>query len=153
MSRLLFFLFVVGTSFAQTAPGPEQTVQDYIGLYNAQSIARWKQLFHPQLTVASPAEGGSVRIRNLEQFYGAQERGFKEDPAMHEVLENVQIASGRRIARVTADYVFTSEGKSSRGKLGLHLVRGKGGWKIVAVIFSYDDEADCGASCAGGEKK
>src|SRR4051812_35558834 len=125
MHRLIILLVLAASSSAaQTSAGPDKTVHDYIALYNAKSIAKWKQLFHPQLTVASPAEDGSIRVRNLEQFYGAQERGFKDDPTMHEVLENVRIHSGRRIARVTADFIFTSAGKSDRGKLGLHLVEG-----------------------------
>jgi hypothetical protein len=39
---------------------------------------------------------------------------------------------------VTTDFIFVDEGKESRGKLGLHLARGNDGWKIVAVLFSYD---------------
>jgi len=153
MRILLLAILLSATPLAAQDDTPEGVVRDYVGLYTARTVTQWKNLFHPQLTVASSAEDGSIRIRNLEQFYGAQERGFKEDPGMKEVLENVRIAKGRRIARVTADYIFTSEGKPARGKLGLHLVRGNDGWKIVAIIFSYDDEKDCGASCAGAKKR
>ena len=30
------------------------------------------------------------------------------------------------------------EGEERPGKLGLHLAEGKDGWRIVAVLFSYD---------------
>jgi hypothetical protein len=45
---------------------------------------------------------------------------------------------GRRIARVSADFVFLDEGQERRGKLGLHLAEGTEGWRIVAVLFAYD---------------
>ena len=36
---------------------------------------------------------------------------------------------GRRIARVTADFIFIDEGDERLGKLGLHLAEGKDGWE------------------------
>ena len=47
---------------------------------------------------------------------------------------------GRRIARVSADFVFMDEEAERPGKLGLHLAEGKDGWRIVAVLFAYDGE-------------
>ena len=155
----LFMLALVAPLMAQNAPPSherrevERIVRDYVGLYTAATLDRWKALFHPDLRVAHPAEDGNIRVRNLEEFFDSQKRGFAEDPTMHEVLENVTVDAARRMARVSADYIFTSSGKPSRGKLGLHLVRGVEGWKIVGIVFSYDDEEDCGASCAKQEQK
>jgi hypothetical protein len=150
--RIAVLLLLCGSAIAQAADPHraelDKAVRDYVGLYTAKTIDQWKGLFHPELRVSHPAEDGTIRVRNLEQFFKSQRDGFAEDPAMHEVLENVQVFSARRMARVNADYVFTSQGKSSRGKLGLHLVRGEQGWKIVGIVFSYDDEEDCGASCS-----
>jgi len=53
-----------------------------------------------------------------------------------ERLENVRIDEGSRSARVSADFVFVDQGQESRGKLGLHLVETRDGWKITAVAFS-----------------
>jgi hypothetical protein len=72
--------------------------------------------------------------------FSAQERAFKEDPSMNERLENVRLLMGNRIARVTADFVFSSKSRSGRCKLGLHLVQGRKGWKIVGVVFAYDKQ-------------
>ena len=47
---------------------------------------------------------------------------------------------GRRIARVSADFIFIDEGEERPGKLGLHLAEGQDGWRIVAVLFAYDKE-------------
>jgi hypothetical protein len=149
--RIAALLMLCGSVVAQDAKRDrtevDKVVRDYVGLYTAQTVDQWKTLFHPDLRVAHPAEDGTIRVRNLEQFFTSQKQGFAEDPAMHEVLENVQVFMARRMARVNADYIFTSEGKSSRGKLGLHIVRGEQGWKIVGIVFAYDDEEDCGASC------
>ncbi len=116
----------------------EKTVSDYVGLYARPSLEQWKALFHPSLTVTYPMEDGGTRVRNLEEFYGAQKRYFETGRSIQERLANVRIEEGWRIARVTADFVFVDEGKESRGKLGLHLVQSKEGWRIVGIIFSYD---------------
>jgi len=148
MRRIAIFLLlfvalpVAAQNSAESKAALEKTVRDYIGLYRTESLAEWKKLFHPQLTVVFPSEKGSVVVRNLEQFYKAQADYLPTRKLVSERLENVRIEEGRRIARVTADFVFVDESVESRGRLGLHLVEGSEGWKIVAVIFSYDSEAD-----------
>ena len=115
----------------------EQTIQDYVGLYRAETLPEWKQLFHPRLTVVFPDDDGSIVARDLEQFYAAQASYLPTHKAS-ERLENIRIDRGQRIARVSADFVFVDEGTESRGKLGLHLVEGSAGWTIVGIVFSYD---------------
>ncbi len=116
----------------------EQLVADYVGLYAAGTLERWKGLFHPALSVASPQDDGSIELRGLEEFFSAQKRYFATGRRIAERLENVRIEEGRRIARVTADFVLTDDGEEGRGRLGLHLAQGEQGWKVVAIIFSYD---------------
>jgi SnoaL-like protein len=125
------------------SPGADESairavVADYVGLYKAGTLERWKALFHPSLTVADPRADGSIRVRGLEEFYGGQKSGFESGRTQGERLENIRVEAGRKIARVTADYIYTGEGKDSRGKLGLHLVEGSAGWRIVAIVYSYD---------------
>ncbi len=131
---------------AQNSPasraGLEKTVRDYIGLYRTETLEEWKKLFHPQLTVVFPDAKGDIVVRNLEQFYGAQAGYLPKRKWVSERLENVRVEEGRRIARVVADFVFVDENVESRGKLGLHLVEGGEGWKIVAIVFSYDKEEE-----------
>jgi len=85
-----------------------------------------------------PAADGTIRVRNLEEFFAAQKGYFESGRAISERLENVRIEPGRRIARVMADFVFVDEGEERRGTLGLHLAEGQDGWRIVAILFSYD---------------
>ena len=116
----------------------EEVVADYVGLYAAPTLERWKVLFHPALSVASPQDDGSIKVRGLEEFFSAHKRYFATGRRIAERLKNVRIDEGRRIARVTADFVLTDEEKEGRGRLGLHLAQGEQGWKVVAIIFSYD---------------
>jgi SnoaL-like domain len=116
----------------------QKVIKDYIGLYRADSLDQWKLLFHPSVTVVFPADDGSVNVRNLEEFFQRQKNYFATRKSISERLENMQVFEGRRIARITSDFIFIDEGLEKAGKLGLHLVEGTDGWKIVAVLFSYN---------------
>ncbi|MCI0605610.1 nuclear transport factor 2 family protein [bacterium] len=86
-----------------------------------------------------PTDDGGINVRNLEEFLERQKNYFEKRKSIRERLQNVQILEGKRIARVTADFIFIDEGVDHPGKLGLHLVEGQDGWKIVGVLFSYDN--------------
>ena len=146
MKRIFLIVFtlmitIVPICFAnQTPPGAalQKVVEDYIALYTKDSLDQWKTLFHPSVMVFFPAEDGGITARNLDEFVERQRNYFATRKAITERLENVQILEGRRIARVVADFIFIDEGKERAGTLGLHLVEGKNGWKIVSVLFSYN---------------
>jgi hypothetical protein len=118
----------------------DRVVADYIGLYSGSTIDRWRALFHPAVVVAFPDEDGSIRTRTLDEFVTRQKNYFATGRRISERLENIRIDMGRRIARVSADFIFVDEGEERPGKLGLHLAEGKDGWRIVAVLFAYDAE-------------
>jgi len=113
-------------------------LKDYIGLYSKESLARWKELFHPSAVIMFPSDDGAITVRSVEEFYQRQQNFFAQRTSVSERLENVQIAEGRRMSRVLADFVFIADDVEKRGKLGLHLVEGNDGWEIVGVVFSYD---------------
>jgi hypothetical protein len=123
---------------AESKEALQKVIKDYIGLYRADSLDQWKLLFHPSVTVVFPADDGSVNVRNLEEFFQRQKNYFSTRKSISERLENVQVVEGRRIARVVADFIFVDEGVEKSGKLGLHLVEANDGWKMVAVLFSYN---------------
>jgi hypothetical protein len=117
----------------------KRVVADYVGLYRRDALPRWRTLFLPSFTVASTNADGSVRLRNLDEFYAAQERYLASGRAIDEKLENVVVERKGRLASVWADFVLTEEGERSRGKLCLSLVEEKGRWRIQSLIFAYDD--------------
>ena len=116
----------------------ERVLEDYVGLYASSTLDRWKTLFHPSLTVASPNQDGTILVRDLDHFVGAQRSYLATDRTIAERLENVRVEMGRRIARASADFILVEEGAEHTGKLGLHLVEGQDGWRIVAIVFAYD---------------
>ena len=115
----------------------DRVVADYVGLYSGDALDRWRLLFHPSTVVAFPADDGSISTRNLDEFVERQRNYFATGRKISERLENLRVDMGRRIARVSADFIFIDEGEERSGKLGLHLAEGPDGWKIVAVLFSY----------------
>ena len=142
IAAALLLVFAAAAARAETSPAAqaavEKLVADYIGLYAGPTLDRWQALFHPAVVVAFPDAEGTIRTRTLEEFVERQKNYFATGRSISERLENVRIDMGRRIARVSADFIFVDEGEERPGKLGLHLVEGKDGWKIVAVLFAYD---------------
>jgi hypothetical protein len=116
-----------------------KVVADYVALYRHETLAAWRRLFLPSFSVASTNADGSVRRRNLEEFYAAQERYLASGRAIREELENVTIERRGRLASAWADFVLSDEGERSRGKLCLLLIQEQGQWRIQALIFGYDD--------------
>jgi len=114
-------------------------VRDYIRLYRRDSLDRWQTLFLPSFTVAFTNPDGSITQRNLEQFVERQRQGFARTPDMHEVLENVRTDQRGSLASVWADFVFTADGASRRGKLVMLCIRDAGAWRIQSLLFSYHD--------------
>jgi hypothetical protein len=140
---LFVLLMLAGNLPAHADPvraAVEQVVADYVGLYAGPTLDRWQTLFHPAAVVAFPDDDGAITTRGLEEFVERQRNYFATGRRISERLENVRIDLGRRIARVSADFIFVDEGEERPGKLGLHLAEGRNGWKIVAVLFAYDKE-------------
>jgi hypothetical protein len=130
----------VGQLTAQTAApdsGLQRVVHEYIALYRADSLERWRSLFLPSFTVAFTNADGSITERNLGQFVERQRQGFAKSPDMHEVLENVKIDQRGSLASVWAEFVFTAAGQSRRGTLVMQCIRDPSGWRIQSLLFSH----------------
>jgi SnoaL-like domain len=117
--------------------GLQRVIHDYIALYRADSLERWRTLFLPSFTVAFTNADSSTTERTLEQFVDRQRQGFAKSPDMHEVLEHVKIEQRESLASAWAEFVFTADGQSRRGTLVMQLIRDRGEWKIQSLLFSY----------------
>jgi hypothetical protein len=115
----------------------QRVVHDYIALYRADSLERWRTLFLASFTVAFTNADGSITERNLEQFVERQRQGFAKTPDMHELLQNVKIEQRESLASVWAEFVFTADGQSRRGTLVMQMIRDRSGWRIQSLLFSY----------------
>lgn len=114
-----------------------RVVDAYVGLYREDALAEWRALFLPSFTATSPAANGGVTVRTLDEFYDAQARGFARARTMTETLEQVAISRSGRLAAAWADFVFTQDDASRRGRLVLTLVETEGRWRIAGLLFSY----------------
>ncbi len=145
LSPLILFAMLAFAAMRAAQADParaavDRIVSDYIGLYAGPTLDRWQTLFHPAVVVAFPADDGSITTRTRDEFVERQRSYFATGRQITERLENVRVDMGRRIARVSADFIFIDEGEARPGKLGLHLAKGQDGWKIVSVLFAYDSE-------------
>ena len=144
LALLCGFVISASSAHAQAPAVPNasdealrQVVADYVGLYRADALPRWKKLFLPGFTAAHTREDGGVRQRTLEEFYEAQRRYFETGKSIQEELENVRIERQGRLASVWADFVLTEQGEKSRGKLVLLLIEEQGSFRIHSLMFSY----------------
>ena len=138
IGSLAFSMLASGAHADPARAAVDQVVADYIGLYAGPTLDRWRTLFDPAVVVAFPADDGTITMRTLDEFVERQRKYFATGRRISERLENIRVDMGRRIARVSADFIFVDEGEERPGKLGLHLAEGRDGWKIVAVLFAYD---------------
>jgi hypothetical protein len=115
-----------------------RVVADYTGLYRRDSLKAWRELFLPSFVCASTRPDGTILQRNLDEFYGAQERYLQTGRKIRETLENVRLERKGPLASAWADFVLEDEGERSRGKLVLTLIASEGRFKIHSLLFAYD---------------
>ena len=114
-----------------------RVVDEYVALYQKDTLPRWKQLFVPGFTATYTNEDGSVTTRTLEDFYERQRAGFARGE-MRETLHNVRVQRAGRLAQAFADFHFTSGTSAPRpGQLMLLLIEERGQFKIAALAFTY----------------
>jgi hypothetical protein len=118
-------------------PAVGALLRDYIGLYTADALPRWRELFLPGFVAASTNEDGSVTTRSLDEFYERQRTSFAGGAAVSEVLENTRIHRTGKLATVTSDFVWKGSDVTRRGRLILVLVEAGGRFRIHSLAFSY----------------
>uniref|UniRef100_A0AAU6WIV1 Nuclear transport factor 2 family protein n=2 Tax=Chryseobacterium TaxID=59732 RepID=A0AAU6WIV1_9FLAO len=63
------------------------------------------------------------------------EKGHKQ-----EKFKNIRIINDDVVASVTFDYLFLEEDKVTNwGTESWHLIKAEGKWKIVSIIYSYEN--------------
>ena len=100
-------------------------------------------LFHRPVVVVFPDDDGSIRTRTLDEFVARQENYFATGRKISERLANVQIDMGRRIARVSADFIFMDEGEERPGKLGCTWQKGRTAgrsWRYYSLTTWSEEE-------------
>lgn len=119
-------------------PAVAELLRDYIGLYQRDTLPRWRELFQPGFVAASTNPDGSISVRSLDEFYERQRRFFETGQAVSEVLENTRVERRGRLASVVSDFVWTGGELTRRGRLVLVLVEEQGKLRVQSLAFSYD---------------
>jgi hypothetical protein len=137
---ILFGAVVNPSSQAQPARADDAPIRrvldDYIGLYRADTLPQWKALFLPGFVASYTNEDGSVTSRTLDDFYTRQKGAF-DGGAVSETLHGVRIERVGRLAHVFADFRFTSRGAERPGRLMLLMIEDRGQFRIAALAFTY----------------
>ena len=119
-------------------PALAALLDDYIGLYARETLARWRELFLPEFVASSTNGDGSVTTWGLDDFYERQRRSFATGKPIGETLENVVTERIGAMAHVRADFVWTDGDVHRRGRLMLLVVERHGALKVQALAFGYD---------------
>jgi len=142
LGLLLALALAVPAAHAQAPaagdPGLQRLLDDYIGLYRRETLGEWRTLFLPSFVVAWTQPDGSTALRTLDEFWERQRQAFASARSVGEVLENVRAERHGRLASVWADFVFTSDESSRRGRLVMLCIEERGAFRIHSLLFSYD---------------
>lgn len=112
-------------------------LDDFIGLYRRDALARWRTLFLPNFTAAAPGDDGSVTTWTLDQFYERQRQLFASGKPISETLQNTRIEQDGNLACVRSDFVWTDGETKRPGRLMMLIVAERGEPRIQALTFSY----------------
>jgi hypothetical protein len=120
-----------------TAGGVDELLERFIGWYARDTLPRWRGLFLPAFTAASPNADGSVTTWTLDQFYERQRQLFATGKPVRETLLNTETRRVGALAWVRSDYLWTDGDVERPGHLMMLLVAGASDLKIQSLAFSY----------------
>ena len=112
-------------------------LEDFIGLYSRDSLARWRTLFLPGFVATATDEDGSLTTWTLDEFYERQRKLFATGKPVSEVLHNTETRRDGTLAFVRSDFVWTDGEARRPGRLMMLIVAAHGELRIQALTFSY----------------
>jgi hypothetical protein len=107
-------------------------LEDFIGLYSRDTLARWRTLFLPGFVATAPNEDGSLTTWNLDEFYERQRTLFATGKPISEVLQNTEMRCDGDLAVVRSDFVWTDGEARRPGRLMMLIVAEHGELRIRA---------------------
>ena len=119
---------------ASTVPA---LLEDFIGLYARDTLARWRTLFLPGFVATATNEDGSLTAWNLDEFYERQRKLFATGKPISEVLQNTEARRDGALALVRSDFVWADGDTTRPGRLMMLIVAEHGELRIHALTFSY----------------
>lgn len=113
-------------------------LDDYIGLYRADALDRWRALFLPAFVASAVNPDGTVTAWTLDEFHERQRRAFSTGKPIREVLDGVAIDRDGPLVSVRSRFVWSDGEVSRNGRLMLLVVSERGRLRIQSLVFGYD---------------
>jgi len=152
---LSIFMLFSHPAAAQKFSTEHKEIQNIIRQFKVSIIrkdsAAFHSLFHENPVVWTGVVKNRSQQKRLEKNPGNRKNYFKdtyenffryimEKGRKEEKFGNIRIINDDVIASVTFDYSFLEENTvTNRGSESWHLIKAEGKWKIVSVIYSYEN--------------
>ncbi|MDR6513812.1 hypothetical protein [Chryseobacterium camelliae] len=153
--HLLIFMLLSGFAAAQNYSPEKKEIETVIRQVKESIIrkdsAAFYRLFHENPVVwigvvknrsqakrlqANPANSKNYFKDTYENFF----RYIMEPGRKEEEFNNIRIVNDDVMASVTFDYIFREDNTITNwGDEAWHLIKAEGKWKIVSVIYSYEN--------------
>jgi len=153
--HLLIFMLLSGFAAAQNYSPEKKEIETVIRQVKESIIrkdsAAFYRLFHENPVVwigvvknrsqakrlqANPANSKNYFKDTYENFF----RYIMEPGRKEEEFNNIRIVNDDVMASVTFDYIFHEDNTITNwGDEAWHLIKAEGKWKIVSVIYSYEN--------------
>jgi hypothetical protein len=130
-----------GTGAAGEEAGVRVFVDRYFQTWSDQKLDAYAACFHPQATIYFVSEAGDAQGLPLKPFIESQHAAHASaSTPMREVPTESVVDIDGDIARVLTRWTLFKGGEEETGTDYFTLLRGKGGWAIVNLVFNKDPD-------------
>ena len=138
---ILIILFLFSNLFSQETD--KKNIEDFIDTYfktwSAADMNGYKNCFHPNATIHFE-RSGSITEDKLEDFILGQTLAHKQsDKQLKEIPLSKRIMQEGNKALVIVNWKLLSDKKETTGYDYFTLIKVKGKWKIIYLIFHNDN--------------
>ncbi len=148
---ILFSHLAVAQKFITKQTEIQSVIRQFKESIIQKDSAAFHSLFHENPVVWTGVVKNRSQQKRLEKNPGNRKNYFKdtyenffrfimEKGRKEEQFKNIRIINDDVIAIVTFDYSFLEENAATNwGSESWHLIKAEGKWKIVSVIYSYEN--------------
>ena len=114
-------------------------LERYFATWSAQDMDGYGSCFHDQARITFVGKGGRSESMGLTDFLHSQRMAHQTSPVrMNEVPLEMKITSGKAITQAAVTWKLTKGTESETGTDYFTLIKGEGGWHIIALAFDQD---------------
>jgi len=133
------FLLAAPLRAADEKPAVQAAVEHYFSSWSARDMTAYENAFHPDAIIFFCGKDGRVDRSPVQPFVEGQKQAHAQSPvAMNEVPDSIEIATRGDYATAFTHWKLTIGEKIETGTDAFTLVKTKGGWKILSLVFGSD---------------